>query len=186
MVRMPWTKGLLGVFDFKSFIKEKSCSAKVNDLWGKEWDIFQDNIQVIFTKSQLKMYAYFDSWDDYKERFKKYKCSAGKCNVEENYFKKSHLNYQMLQSFIDYKDSELKKMCADSVSFINGICSDDNLRITFATGARDKLVISKNLVDFLFCSTNQSFTSCFKLQNDTMNKLKKFCETDGYYITSAL
>ena len=27
MVRMPWTKGLLGVFDFKAFIKEKGCSS---------------------------------------------------------------------------------------------------------------------------------------------------------------
>ena len=108
MVRMPWTKGLLGVFDFKGFIREHGCSSKVKDIWGKEWDIFADNIQIIFTKSQLKMAAYFDSWDDYKQRFKKYGCCAGTCNVEENYFKKSHLNYQMLQSFIDYKDSELR------------------------------------------------------------------------------
>lgn len=129
MVRMPWTKGLLGVFPFKEFIKEKGCSSKVKDMWGKEWDIFEDNIQIILTKSQLKMAAYFDSWDDYKQRFKKYNCCAGKCNVEEDYFKKSHLNYQMLQSFIDYKDSELKQMCADSVKFINGICSDKNIQL---------------------------------------------------------
>lgn len=129
MVRMPWTKGLLGVFDFKGFIKEHGCSSKVKDIWGKDWDIFDDNIQVIFTRSQLKMAAYFDSWDDYKERFKKYDCHAGTCNVEENYFKKSHLNYQMLQSFIDYKDSELKQMCSDSVKFINGVCSDKNVQL---------------------------------------------------------
>ena len=129
MVRMPWTKGLLGVFDFKGFIREHGCSSKVKDIWGKEWDIFADNIQIIFTKSQLKMAAYFDSWDDYKQRFKKYGCCAGTCNVEENYFKKSHLNYQMLQSFIDYKDSELKQMCSDSVKFINEICSDKNIQL---------------------------------------------------------
>lgn len=129
MVRMPWTKGLLGVFDFKGFIREHGCSSKVKDIWGKEWDVFDDNIQIIFTKSQLKMAAYFDSWDDYKERFKKYGCRAGTCNVEENYFKKSHLNYQMLQSFIDYKDSELKQMCSDSVKFINGVCSDKNVQL---------------------------------------------------------
>lgn len=129
MVRLPWTKGLLGVFPFKEFIREMGCSSKVKDLWGKEWDIFEDNIQVILTKSQLKMWSYFDSWDDYKERFKKYGCSAGICNMEENYFKKSHLNYQMLQSFIDYKDSELKKMCDDSVKFINEICSDKNVQL---------------------------------------------------------
>lgn len=67
--------------------------------------------------------------------------------------------------------------------YINGICSDKDLRITFATGARDKLVISKNVVDFLFCSTNQSFTSCFKLANGTERKLRTFQETEGYYIT---
>ena len=129
MVRLPWTKGLLGAFPFKEFIKEKKCSSKVKDIWGKEWDIFEDNIQIIFTKSQLKMAAYYDSWDDYKERFKKYDCHAGKCNVEEDYFKKSHLNYQMVQSFIDYKDSELKQMCKDSVDFINGICFDKDIQL---------------------------------------------------------
>lgn len=129
MVRMPWTKGLLGVFPFKEFVRENNCSSKIKDIWGKEWDIFADNIQIIFTKSQLKMSAYFDSWDDYKDRFKKYGCKAGVCNVEEKYFKRSHLNYQMLQSFIDYKDSELKQMCADSVNYINGICSDKNVQL---------------------------------------------------------
>ena len=129
MVRMPWTKGLLGVFDFKSFIKEKGCSPKVKDIWGKEWDIFEDNIQIIFTKSQLKMAAYYDSWDDYKSRFKKYDCRAGKCNVEEDYFKRASINYQMIQSFIDYKDAELKKMCSDSVNFINGICTDKEVQL---------------------------------------------------------
>ena len=65
--------------------------------------------------------------------------------------------------------------------YINGICSDKDLRISFATGMRDKIVISKNLVDFLFCSTNQSFTSCFRLQNGDAH-LREFQRTEGYYI----
>lgn len=129
MVRLPWTKGLLGVFDFKGFICEKGCSSKVKDAWGKEWDIFEDNIQIILTKSQLKMAAYYDSWDDYKSAFKKYGCKAGKCNVEENHFKKASINYQAIQSFIDYKDSELKQMCSQSVDFINNICSDKQTQL---------------------------------------------------------
>lgn len=67
--------------------------------------------------------------------------------------------------------------------YINGICSDANLRITFATGMKDKIVISNNEVDFLFCSTDQSFTSCFRLDNDTMGKLKRFHEADGIFIS---
>ena len=54
------------------------------------------------------MAAYYDSWDDYKSAFKKYGCKAGKCNVEENHFKKASINYQAIQSFIDYKDSDLE------------------------------------------------------------------------------
>ena len=138
MVRLPWTKGLLGVFDFKGFIKENGCSSKIKDIWGKEWDVFEDDIQIIFTKSQLKMAAYYESWDDYKTRFKKYECCAGKCNVEEDYFKKSHLNYQMVQSFIDYKISELKQMCTDSVNFINGICSDKDIQLELFGINQDK------------------------------------------------
>lgn len=66
--------------------------------------------------------------------------------------------------------------------YINGICSDKDLRITFATGMRDRIVISKNEVDFLFCSTDQSFTSCFRLGNGDA-KLRKFARCEGYYIT---
>ena len=129
MVRLPWLKGLLGVFDFKKFIKEKQCSAKIKDIWGHEWDIVKDNIQVIFTKSQLKMADYYSSWQEYKDNFKKYNCHAGICNVEDDYFKKATINYQMIQSFIDYTDNELKTMCADSVKFINNICSDKDTQM---------------------------------------------------------
>lgn len=66
--------------------------------------------------------------------------------------------------------------------WINGICSDKDLRITFATGMKDTIVISKNLVDFLFCSTNQPFTSCYKLQNGTKGMLEKYNECPGFYI----
>ena len=66
--------------------------------------------------------------------------------------------------------------------WINGFCSDKDLRITFATGMKDKIVISKNLVDFLFCSTNQPFTSCYRLDNGTEKKLEMYNKTPGYFI----
>lgn len=129
MVRLPWVKGLLGVFDFKSFITENKCPSKVKDMWGKEWDVFEDNIQIIFTKSQLKMADYFDSWQQYKDGFKKYQCQAGICNIENDVFKKASINYQMVSSFIDYTDNELKAMCKNSVDFINGICTDKDKQL---------------------------------------------------------
>lgn len=111
MVRLPFMKGLLGSFDYKRFIKENNCSSKVIDIWGKEYDIFEDDIQIIFTKSQLKMYKYYDSWDEYKTYFKQYGCEAGICNMEEDCISNAKINYQMLQTLYNATDSEIKDMC---------------------------------------------------------------------------
>lgn len=138
MVRLPWIKGLLGVFDFKKFIIENGCSTKIKDIYGTEYDILSDNIQVIFTASQLKMYKYFNNWQDYKDRFKRYGCHAGKCNEEENYFKKAHINYQMIQSFIDYSDSDVRKMCKSSVKFLKSLCNDIDSQLELFGIRKDK------------------------------------------------
>ena len=111
MVRLPFIKGLLGVFDFKKFVQVNNCSPIVKDLWGKEYDIIEDDIQVIFTKSQLKMYKYYSSWDDYKEKFKANECEAGICNYEEDRIPQAHINYQMLQTLHDMTDREIDKLC---------------------------------------------------------------------------
>lgn len=111
MIRLPFLKGLLGSFDFKRFIKEHNCSSKIKDIWGKEYDIFKDDIQIIFTKSQLKMYKYYESWDEYKTYFKQYGCEAGICNMEENKIPNAKINYQMLQTLYDATDDEVKDMC---------------------------------------------------------------------------
>lgn len=114
MIRMPWVKGLLVPFQYNSFakqhIEENPNCAKIKDIYGKEYDIFKDDIQIIFTKSQFKMYKYYDSWDEYKENFKKFKCQAGVCNEEPNRIKNAKINYQMMQTLIDISDDELKEI----------------------------------------------------------------------------
>lgn len=138
MVRLPWVKGLLGVFDFQRFIKEKNCSPVVKDIWGDEWNILEDNIQVIFTKSQLKMAAYYPNWQTYKDNFKKYNCQAGKCNIEDDRFKKANINYQMVSSFIKYTDKELQTMCKNSVKLIEDLCFDQEKQLELFGVSWDK------------------------------------------------
>lgn len=111
MVRLPFIKGLLGSFDFRRFIEVNNCSPVIKDIWGKEYDVIEDDIQVIFTKSQLKMWKYYDSWDEYKENFKRYGCEAGICNMEEDYISDAKINYQMLQTLYDATDEEIKELC---------------------------------------------------------------------------
>ena len=55
MFRAPWIKGLLGVFDFRTFIEENNYSPIITDIYGEDHDIIAEDIRVIFTKSQFKM-----------------------------------------------------------------------------------------------------------------------------------
>lgn len=131
MVRLPFIKGLLGSFDYVRFIKENNYSPIIKDIWGKEYNVIDDNIQVIFTKSQLKMYKYYDSWDQYKEYFKKYKCEAGICNMEEDTISNAKINYQMLQTLYDATDEEIKELCAYPNRKIKNVCNSVENALAF-------------------------------------------------------
>ncbi len=123
MFRAPWIKGLLGVFDFRRFVEVNNCSPIINDVYGQEHNIIDEDIQIIFTKSQFKMAKYYDSWDEYKEYFKKYHCSAGRCNMEEDRIKNAKINYQMLQTLTDITDDEIGLLTQKSFERISNICN---------------------------------------------------------------
>lgn len=123
MFRAPWIKGLLGVFNFRKFIETNNCSPIIKDIYGKEHDVLKEDIQIILTKSQFKMSRFYHSWEEYKEYFKKYHCSAGKCNMEEDRIKNAKINYQMLQTLTDITDEEIDLLTQKSSERIRNICS---------------------------------------------------------------
>lgn len=122
MVRLSWIKGLLGVFDFRRFVLINDYSPIIRDIYGKEYDIIKDDIQVIFTKSQFKMAKYYSSWDEYKEYYKKYHCNAGRCNIEEDRIKNAKINYQMLQTLTNITDDEIDLLTHKSSERITNVC----------------------------------------------------------------
>lgn len=123
MVRLPWIKGLLGVFDFRKFIEYHNADPIIKDIYGKEHNIIEEDIQVIFTKSQFKLWNHYSSWDDYKEKYKRYHCSAGVTNEEEERIKNATINYQMLQSLTDITDDEILEIAGKTIDKLNGMCS---------------------------------------------------------------
>lgn len=124
MFRSPWIKGLLMVFDYVKLIQLKGWSPIIKDCWGKEWNVIEDDIQIIFTKSQFKMAKYYDSWQEYKDNFKKYNCQAGLCNIEEDRIKDSKINYQMLQTLTDITEGEIRELADRSVTKITDLSKD--------------------------------------------------------------
>lgn len=138
MTRLPYVKGLLVPFPFDEFAKLHG-NTKVKDIYGKEWDIIEDDIQVIFTKSQFKMKAYYNDWSDYKRRFKENNCQAVKLN-EEDIGENATLNYQMLQTLTDVSNQELKEISLATIEDILKIGNDKEtmLRILGATETNKK------------------------------------------------
>lgn len=150
MFRMPWMKGLLAPFSFDKFIKENNVSSKIKDIYGKEWDIIEDKISIILTKSQFKMYAYYDSWQDYKDKFVKFKCEASKLN-EEDVGADANLNYQMLQTLTTVTDEELNILAKDTADDILSLGNDRKtmLRVLGATKEnKNKNYFQKSLLAY--------------------------------------
>lgn len=132
MIRMPWVKGLLIPFPFDKFIREhnrnnpNSKIGKIKDIYGKEYDILEDGIEVILTKSQFKMWRYYDSWEEYKENFINNECEPGYCNEEPDSFGNAKLNYQMLQTLTDITKDELEKLSRKTSGNIRQMGRDRN------------------------------------------------------------
>lgn len=128
MIRLPWIKGLLGVFDFRKFILQAREARRdpsigvISDIYGVRHDLIAENIEIIFTKSQFKMYRYYDSWDDYKHNYKLHHCQAGICNEEETRIPNASLNYQMNQTLTDVTDEELSRIAEKSIRNLNELC----------------------------------------------------------------
>lgn len=125
--RLPWVKGLLTSVDFIAWCDEyNSGNYKVMDIYGEKWDLKEDNIKVVFFKSQFKMHQYYKSWQDYKDKFKKYSCKAGKCNIENNKFKNSNFNYQMWQTLENVDNRIIKKFTNPTYKLITKAYTDKN------------------------------------------------------------
>ena len=125
MVRMPWVKGLLVTFPFDKFIQEKcGGEAVVTDIYGQDHNIIAEDIRYIFTKSQFKLWKFYDSWECYKARFKNFGCNACYCNIEEPYIPKSRINYQMLQTLSDMTDNEIDRIISKTEQEIDDVGKD--------------------------------------------------------------
>lgn len=130
MVRAPWVKGLLTPFPFDRFIREANARdpsrnhALITDIYGVEHDVLEENINVILTKSQFKLWKYYKNWDDYKAKFKQYGCYASKCNTEPTMIKRSAINYQMLQTLIGMTDDEEEELCKKTNVTLSSLSCD--------------------------------------------------------------
>lgn len=153
MVRLPFMKGLLSYISrskFKKFCKENGFKIyKIMDIYGKEHHI--DNIDYIFTKSQFKMYKYYQNelddignviktgWEVYKENFKSYGCDACRCNIDNGVKLNAKTNYQVLQTLTtEMTDEDILELGRYDIDNLNGIGEDINCMLNILGANSDK------------------------------------------------
>lgn len=158
MIRLPWVKGLLGSFDYMKFIEENNCSPVIKDIYGKEHDVIAEDIQIIFTKSQFKMWKYYDSWEQYKEYYKHYNCTAGYTNVEEDKIKNATINYQMLQTLTDITDEEMDLIIKKSQDKLNNVCTLNGMKDAFGvTSYNDNMTYLQQAINLYPALLNDEY-----------------------------
>ncbi|MDK0890706.1 hypothetical protein P5F21_11525 [Clostridium perfringens] len=171
-IRLPWIKGLLSPTNFHKFAKLHN-STRVTDIYGKEYDVIKDDIQIIFTKSQFKMWKYYDSWEEYKNYFKELKCIAAICKEDLDKFKNMNINYQMLQTLNKMSDDDIEKLTYKLKETINEVHHDRDSQLEFLGATLDN-DNRDNLQEILRLYPELLSSAYIKKQlKDSIDKVKK-------------
>jgi hypothetical protein len=127
IVRSAWIKGLCVCFDWKKFAREVAQKDYIIDAWNNKKMI--DDIDVILTTSQFKMWKKYKNWEEYLEFHQKYGHSWGCSRVNK---KKDNLltplNYQYIQSN-SFTESSIKKLADFSIEWIKKVCTGDKIYV---------------------------------------------------------
>ena len=124
VVRSVFIKGNLVPFDFKHSAQDTVLS-QIKDRWGNFYNI--EDIDVILSESQFKMYKYYKSWEEYKYYADKADIKWGVARYNRKYDDEYVLaNYQYIQA-LDLSKEEIKELIQPTVEYIQKICSGDKL-----------------------------------------------------------
>ena len=127
IIRSAWIKGLCVVFDWKRYAREVAKKEYIKDVWGNEKHI--DDIDVLLSVSQFKMWKKYDSWEEYLKYHEKYEhiwgCSRVNKKKDNNL---TALNYQYIQS-IFFTPEKNKKLADFSIDWIKDVCLGERIYV---------------------------------------------------------
>ena len=124
VVRSAFVKGNLVPFDFKEYAKVNDIS-RIYDRWGVGYNI--DDIDVILSESQFKMYKYYSSWQEYLEYFEKsgIKWGVARYNREKD-DEWVLANYQHIQ-VLNLTSDEISELVKPTIEWLKKVCSGEKL-----------------------------------------------------------
>lgn len=117
---IPCLKGKLYTMPVEEFAKTYNVS-RIIDIYGKEWDLFEDGIDCILTKSQFKFHGMYQSVGEWRVEFEKethgYKRTFNISEYDVSYEElkdTSVMAYQPLQT-LGLDVNGIKELCAPTI-----------------------------------------------------------------------
>lgn len=133
IIRAPYLKGLITVFDLEKFANEVSKKLTFKDIYGKEHDI--RNVDLIISESMFKLFFAYKNTEEYIKNCHKNHLgfSIAKVNpkIENSY---SRTSYQFLQ-VLNLNDADIALLCEPTINWFRSISgnSAENM-LLYATG----------------------------------------------------
>lgn len=166
IIRAPFIKGLVATFDFHKFSEEISHSKIIKDIYGNEYNC--DDIDVILTQSQFKLWNAYDSIEQHEAAMQKYQLSWGVTRIGAPDGKKIlKTNYQFIQ-VLNMDDKDLYNLCNPTLDWFRRISKDDyNFKLLYLLGKFAKESNIENLWDKIQDSSIKALILNPNLVNDS-------------------
>ncbi len=120
--RSSFVKGLLVNFDFKNFNYLNGNQKHITDIYGDKIEI--ENIDVILSESQFKLWDCYSSTQEYVNNCKKNNILFGVSRVspsEKDEKKHVFSNYQFTQILREMSNEKIEKFCKPTVDYLNDL-----------------------------------------------------------------
>jgi hypothetical protein len=143
VVRSVFVKGCLVPFDFREFGAAHGIDS-IRDRWGISHRL--EDIDVILSESQFKMYKYYVSWYEYQKYVDAAGIQWGVARYNKKYDDEYVLaNYQYLQ-VLDINKDDILELIQPTIDWIKKICSGDQLyTMLYMLGCKGEQVSFKEL-----------------------------------------
>ena len=165
IVRSAWIKGLCVVFDWKRYAREIAKKEIITDVWGNDKHI--DDIDVILSVSQFKMWKKYDNWEEYLKYHEEYGHIWGCSRVNKK--KDNHLstlNYQYIQSN-SFTPETIKKLADFSIDWIKDVCLGDRIYVLlYLLGCHESDMDIKDIENKTGMNIVKGLMYCEDLLND--------------------
>lgn len=128
IVRAPYLKGNLACFDFHRFAKENG-KKYLADVWGNQ--ILVDDVEILISTSQFKLWQSYKSLKDYLDNCKKNNLSFGITRYapsEEKEKSHTYSNYQFTQ-VLDLSDEDIESFCGPTLKLVEDLSGFDYERM---------------------------------------------------------